>query len=143
VGAGDPLFVDAGPAAALPPNPAEKPEIGARSELGGRHCRLHAASTAVLLVGGALPPAARPPPAVRPTCVAHAQFHVAGQSVSTLHAPVGCATHVLHVIEEHVLASVGFRLMLGGTTGGRALAQGTLVAMPYGGTLACDGGASS
>jgi hypothetical protein len=49
--------------------------------------------------------------------------------VSTLHAPVGCATQVLHVIDEHVLASVGFRLTLGGTTGGRMLAHGTLTAI--------------
>jgi hypothetical protein len=104
--------------------------MGARSELGGRHCRVHAASAAAVRPAGAAePPPARPPLAATGTSVGQAQFQVAGQSVSTLHAPVGCATQVLHVIDEHVLASVGFKLTLGGATGGRALEQGTLVAM--------------
>lgn len=100
--------------------------MGARSELGGRHCRVHAASAAALLATGAEAPPGRPPP-IANTSMGQAQFQVAGQSVSTLHAPVGCATQVLHVIDEHVL--VGFKLALGGATGGRTLAQGMLVAM--------------
>jgi len=86
---------------------------------------VHAASVGAV-VGW---PPARPPLLPPATPIGHAQFQVGGQSVSTLHAPVGCATQVLHVIDEHVLASVGFRLTLGGTTGGRMLAHGTLTAI--------------
>lgn len=117
--------------------------MGARSESGGRHCRAHAASAAATRAGGAVAPPSDPPLVETSAPIGQAQFHVAGQSVSTSHAPVGCATQVLHVMDEHVVAFVGFKLTLGGATGGRTLAQGTLVAMAYGGTLAWDGGTNS
>jgi hypothetical protein len=105
------------------------------------HCRAQAASVASALAASA---GVLPPPWVGRAVRGHAQFHVEGQSVSTAQGPVGWATHVLQVIDVHVLASVGFRLTPGGTTpgGGRRFAQGTLVAIAYDGTFALDGGAS-
>ncbi len=105
--------------------------MGARSELGGTHCLAHAAfavgAESAVSGGG------------------HAQFHVDGQSVSTVQGPVGWATHVLQVIDVHALASVGLGFTPGRTTpaGGRRLAQGVLVAIAYDGTFASGGGAST
>jgi hypothetical protein len=119
VGARGALTDAPSPASVLVGVPKAVDSTGARSRFGGTHSLLQAS-------------------------LVHAHDHVGMQSASVVQGTACRATHVLHVIDEHVLASQRLTGTGPGTgTGGRRAPHEMLVAIAYEGTLASDGGAHS